>query len=916
MRHFIATLFIALSQIPAAQISVAMTVADCKSTEFAHVIAPNRKKLPAEAAWIDGARILWPGRDSSEGVFTLEATMANDQIIVIVLEPDKSILDHDTEYRYRWMGSGARLRVSANIGRKINSNFSRFLLGARIQTEGDLIKAMLRSGATLRHHESVNGEGGKTLAQTRLQIAGALDDLYADAQRIPDLGVKASARDSKFKLWAPTAYSVALCLYSTGDRATVHPMRRDAKTGAWSIARAGDHRGKLYRYLVDVEVPSVGRVLQRVTDPYSISVTADGARSVILNLDDAATKPAGWDAMPKRRALRGNADLSIYELHVRDFSVADTTVRSAWRGKYLAFTEDQSNGAAHLRGLAKAGLTDIHLLPIFDIATIPEIGCIEKIEIPAAQISPTGEALQAAISKMADRDCYNWGYDPFHFNAPEGSYASDANDGATRVRELRAMVLALKKMGLRVGMDLVYNHTSASGQNAKSVLDRIVPGYYHRLNAAGEVERSTCCDNTATEHLMMEKLMIDSVALWTQHYAMDSFRFDLMGHQPRAAMERLQARINAVAGTSINIIGEGWNFGEVENGKRFVQAEQRALRGSGIASFNDRLRDGARGGAFNDSGDLLLTRQGWLNGGAANAARPIAERQQEADWIRAGLAGSVADFTIAAAPLSAIDYRGAPAGYTASPNEAVNYVENHDNHTLFDLNAVRLPRETSSADRARVQSLGIALTALSQGVAYFHAGIDILRSKSLDSNSFDSGDAFNAIDWSYHDNGWARGLPRKHDNGQNYALFTPILADASIKITRADVLATRDAMRDWLAIRASSPLFRIASASELQKRLTFHNVGVSAVPTLIVGHLNGNDLSEGEIREIYYFLNADDKSAQITLESTQNMPLRLHQVHLDSTNTTLRREAKFDSGTGAFFIPPRSAVVWTKTRAP
>src|SRR5690606_14288799 len=199
------------------------------------------------------------------------------------------------------------------------------------------------------------------------------------------------------------------------------------------------------------------------------------------------------------------------------------------RGRYLAFAAEDSDGIAHLRALARAGLTDVHLLPVYDIASVPEDGCVT----PAIPQAPAYSPLQqAAMMELARRDCFNWGYDPFHFNAPKVSYASDPSDGAVRIREFRAMVMALHRMGLRVGMDVVYNHTFASGQERGSVLDRIVPGYYHRLDATGVVETSTCCANTATEHAMMARLMIDSAELWVRHYHIDSFRFDLMGHQP------------------------------------------------------------------------------------------------------------------------------------------------------------------------------------------------------------------------------------------------------------------------------------------------------------------------------------------------------------------------------------------------
>jgi pullulanase-type alpha-1,6-glucosidase len=373
------------------------------------------------------------------------------------------------------------------------------------------------------------------------------------------------------------------------------------------------------------------------------------------------------------------------------------------------------------------------------------------------------------------------------------------------------MVQALHKAGLRVGMDVVYNHTFIAGQNEKSVLDRVVPGYYHRLNAKGAIERSTCCDNTATENLMMGKLMVDSVALWAKQYKIDSFRFDLMGHQPRAAMEQIQARV----GKHIHLIGEGWNFGEVADGARFVQASQLSLNGSGIGTFSDRARDAVRGGGAGDSGAQLITQQGYINGLVYDAneqagQRPPADLLHAADMVKVGLAGTIRSYPLTTADgrtiaLQDIVYGGnQPAGYASEPGEAVNYVENHDNQTLYDINAFKLPQATTARERAQVQMLGAAINAFSQGVAYFHAGFDILRSKSLDRNSFESGDWFNRLDWSYQDNYYGTGLPPAADNGKDYALIKPLLRNANIKPAPADIAYARDTFRDLLAIRSSS----------------------------------------------------------------------------------------------------------------
>jgi pullulanase len=251
------------------------------------------------------------------------------------------------------------------------------------------------------------------------------------------------------------------------------------------------------------------------------------------------------------------------------------------------------------------GLTHLHLLPTFDIATIDEnkANWTSPTFAELSAFPPDSEEQQALLNPVRDLDGFNWGYDPFHYNAPEGSYSTDPN-GPERIVEFREMVQSVNDIGLRLVIDVVYNHTNASGQSERSVLDRIVPGYYHRLNDAGRVERSTCCDNTATEHNMMRKLMVDSVILWARDYKVDGFRFDLMGHHMkedmlavREALDALTLEADGVDGRSIYVYGEGWNFGEVADNARGVNATQTNMAGTGIGTFNDRLRDAARGGS-------------------------------------------------------------------------------------------------------------------------------------------------------------------------------------------------------------------------------------------------------------------------------------------------------------------------------
>jgi pullulanase-type alpha-1,6-glucosidase len=376
-------------------------------------------------------------------------------------------------------------------------------------------------------------------------------------------------------------------------------------------------------------------------------------------------------------------------------------------------------------------------------------------------------------------------------------------------------------------------------------------------------------------------------------------------------------------GRSVNLIGEGWNFGEVADGARFVQASQLSLNGSGIATFSDRGRDAVRGGRAGDSGEALIKNQGYINGlvydrnALANASTPVSELMQTADLVRVGLAGSIRDYPMttyldASNTLQQIDYSGQPAGYASQPDEVVNYVENHDNQTLFDINAYKLPVHTSRDDRARVQMLGVAINAFSQGVAYFHAGMDTLRSKSMDGNSYDSGDWFNRLDWSYRDNYFGSGAPPKGDNGNNYGLIKPLLANPDIKPSATEIALARDMFRDLLKLRASSTLFRLRSAADIKARLKFFNTGSTQNPTLLVGHLDGVGYPGAGYRELLYFVNVDKAAQQLTVPSEKGKPYVLHPVHRahDAADKRPALQARFESATGYFSVPARTALVY------
>lgn len=880
--------------------------AECAVHAGSTVIHPWSDALPAHqrAAWLNATQLRWAAPAEAASVVLLRAPSPHLRLVPGA-EPEGNAHRHAL--------SPARLRST-------EARFSH-VPGATFALSTPLPHDAWRETLIVAALDAQ----GRVLDATGLQNAGALDAVFAPNAKDAALGATIEGGATRFALWAPTATNVSLCLFADSEddaqgrtpSIDAHWMGADPASGVWTHRIPADLRGRRYAFLVDVLVPGVGLVRNRVTDPYALGLNADSQASVVLDLEDPATIPDGWSDDRRPDTVQGNTDLVVYELHVRDFSRDDATVPEAHRGSYLAFTHGDTAGMRHLRALAAAGLTDVHLLPTYDLATVPERDCVVPA-LPTGE-GPAGEGAQAAIGAVRERDCYNWGYDPWHFNVPEGSYSTAPDDAASRVREFRAMVQALHKAGLRVGLDVVYNHTMASGQDRQSVLDRVVPGYYHRLNAQGTVETSTCCPNTATEATMMAKLMIESAVIWARDYRIDSFRFDLMGHQPRAAMLDLQRAVDAATGRRIHLLGEGWNFGEVANGARFPQAAQGVLNGTGIATFSDRLRDAARGGRAGDRGAALHA-QGWLSGlhhapNAANAARPKAETEAELRGaealIRVGLAGTLTDVQTFDAdgvvkPLRDIRYGDGPAGYASQPTEVVNYTENHDNLTLFDSNALRLPLDTPRHERARVQVLGNALVLLAQGVAYLHAGQELMRSKSLDRNSFNSGDAFNAVDWTGERNAFGTGLPPAWDNEDSWPQMRPVLARADDLRPRAEDAAFVNAWTQaLLRLRRDEPLLRLTTSEAVQAALRF--VPVDGEPGLVVAHLDGRALPAthpAHGRELVYALNADPAARHAVIGSLGD-GWRSHPT-LDGL-----AEATLDAG-GRLSVHGRSVAVFVR----
>ncbi|MEV8559008.1 pullulanase-type alpha-1,6-glucosidase [Streptomyces sp. NPDC051917] len=850
----------------------------------------------SKAIWIDRDTVAWSGVDgaaSTQLLYSLDGSIAVKD----------GALTSDDE---RWIRLEKTTLSDAQKARFPHlKDYTAWSVDPR---DRDRVRTALK-GQLVASQRAANGA---VLAATGVQIAGVLDDLYPAATKAA-LGPVFHDGKPTLSVWAPTAQSVALEL----DGST-HPMHRDDTTGVWSVTGPASWKGQPYRYVVKVWAPSVRKmVTNKVTDPYSVALTANSERSLVVDLNDKALAPSGWSALRKPKAVPLK-DAQIQELHIRDFSVADKTVPAKDQGTYLAFADKGSDGSRHLKELAKSGTSYVHLLPAFDIATIPEKKADQTSpDCDLASYAADSDKQQECVAKTAAKDAYNWGYDPYHYTVPEGSYATDP-DGTARTVQFRTMVQSLNEDGLRVVMDVVYNHTAASGQADTSVLDRIVPGYYQRLLADGSVANSTCCSNTAPENEMMGKLVVDSIVTWAKEYKVDGFRFDLMGHHPKAnilavrkALDALTPEKDGVDGKKIILYGEGWNFGEVANDARFVQATQANMAGTGIATFSDRARDAVRGGSPFDSDPGI---QGFASGlytdPNSSTANGTKEEQKARllhyqDLIKIGLTGNLAKYHFTdtdgkEVTGAEVDYNGAPAGYADAPGDALAYVDAHDNESLFDALAYKLPKDTPTPDRARMQVLAMATAALSQGPALSQAGTDLLRSKSLDRNSFDSGDWFNAIHWNCADgNGFGRGLPMAADNQSKWDYAKPLLT--SVKVGCEQITGTSAAYQDLLRIRTTEKAFSLGTAGQVQDQLSFPLSGKDETPGVITMKLG----------DLVVVFNATPERQEQKIDGLAGTSYRLHPVQASGADPVVQTSS-YAAGSGTFSVPARTVAVFAR----
>ncbi|QOL26770.1 pullulanase-type alpha-1,6-glucosidase [Thalassotalea sp. LPB0316] len=817
----------------------------------------------------------------------------------------------------------------------------------RVNVESTKIKDMIKGRVAV-----IESEQDKLGFIHHVQTSYVIDELYTsgdfDADEITDFGALANATSSQFKLWSPTARNIQVKLFDQ-NKALVDTkaMNFDGETGVWQLVVDQNLDGYYYQYQIETYHPLTQNIEQfTTTDPYSLSLSTNSEHSQIVDLSSRSTMPEGWQTQ-RDPVLKNKEDAIFYELHIRDFSAAEKRLTNeANRGKYGAFNETDSYGIKHLRTLKNAGLTYIHLLPTFDIGTIneepgvafalsdkvakvcqarPEVSICSQELAPELTLKqalssydPLSNEAQHLVSELREFDNYNWGYDPFHYTVPEGSYAVNP-EGKARIVEFRQMIQNIHNMGFRVIMDVVYNHTHQAGLAPTAVLDKIVPNYYHRLNPiSGAIEQSTCCDNTATERVMMEKLMIDSLVVWAKDYKIDGFRFDLMGHQPKSSM--LKARDAVLSVDSDNYFyGEGWNFGEVANNKQFVQASQLELAGTEIGTFSDRLRDAVRGPGISVSGNDIRRNQGIGNGlGTINnelQSEPGApDYQLLLDQTRIGLAGNLANYPLTLKTGEQVlgkevPYGDQPTGYALDPADTVNYVSKHDNQTLWDNNQYRTDFSVSRDERVRMHIQSLSYVMLGQGIPFIHMGSELLRSKSYLRDSYDYSDWFNYVDFSKQSNNYHVGLPPAEKDQQNWPLISKIIRTNNGKdqVTPNDIELASQMFNDLLKIRTSSDLFRLTTEQAIIDQLSFLNSGPTQQDGLIAMHLVKADNNDSAFNEIIVLFNANRTALTFAYQGAEQFSL--HPVLTKSVDSTAQ-QSKVKGGT--FVVPALTTTVFVK----
>jgi type I pullulanase len=528
---------------------------------------------------------------------------------------------------------------------------------------------------------SKEGFGEATVTMGKVVRSKSFEDhFYYDGN---DLGNSYSAAQTSFLLWAPTASEAKLVTYDkwNSTTGTEIPMTRSDK-GTWTAKLTGDQKGLLYTYKV-----KVGDTWNEAVDPYAHAVSANGDKGAVVDLK--STNPENWSTA--KPVFKNPEDAIIYEAHIRDLTIApDSGVSDQYKGKFLGVAQTGTKGPngvktglSHIKDL---GVTHVQLLPMFDYNSVDET----KLDQPQ----------------------FNWGYDPKNYNAPDGSYSTDPYTPTVRINEMKKMVQVLHDNNLRVIMDVVYNHMFNA---AESNLQKLVPGYYFRYNADGTLANGTGVGNdTASEHKMMRKFIVDSVSYWAKEYHIDGFRFDLMGIHDVETMNEVRSALNKID-PSIIVLGEGWDLNTPLDPEQKAN-QKNATKMKGIAQFNDDIRDGLKGSVFDDLD------KGFVNGKAGMETR-----------IKKGVVGG-------------INYSDTIKTFADDPGKTITYVEAHDNLTLWDKLKKTNPNDSDDVLK-QMHKLASSIVLTSQGISFIHAGQEFMRTKGGNDNSYNAPDAVNELDW-------------------------------------------------------------------------------------------------------------------------------------------------------------------------
>ena len=613
-----------------------------------------------------------------------------------------------------------------------------------------------------------------TVLQACNQIQTKFDS-YADYPTYngTDLGLTYTKSNTTAKLWAPSASEIIFRIYGSGqgdDLIEEFPMNRK-DNGVWELILNGDRADQYYTFQTIVFIDT----LQEVPGPYAKAVGVNGKRAMIVDL--AATDPEDWD-MDKRPELAGPQNIIIYEIHVRDMTIHESSGASN-PGIFLGLAENgttnQYGDHTGLDHLVELGVTHVHLLPSFDFRSVDET----KLDQPQ----------------------YNWGYDPENYNTPEGSYSTDPYNAGIRIKEFKKMVQAMHNNGIRVIMDVVYNHTGSTDQ---SVFNQTVPGYYYRHNPDNSWSDAAACGNeTASERTMMRKYIIESVKYWANEYHIDGFRFDLMGIHDIETMNLISEELKLIDST-LFVYGEGWTAGSSPLPDSLRALKKYTSDLTDIAVFSDDLRDGLKGSVFEEE------ERGFASG------KPGLEES-----IKFGIVASTQHYQI---NYDLVNYSKSP--WSPQPIQTINYVSCHDNNTLFDKLLLSVP-EADEEQIIKMHKLSQTIVLTSQGVPFLHAGTDFLRTKNGVENSYNYPDSINQIDWE-----------RKHEYREVF-----------------------DYYRDLIALRKSHPAFRMPTTKMVQNYLVFESFDDNN----LVGYMLKDNANGDSWKNIYVVFNGNFDSKSINI---------------------------------------------------